>query len=276
MKIQVINLDRRTDRWARISERLDEVGMPYERLSATTPKNLPDEARAGLKAMRDGLRISEVELACFCSHIRAIGQIASGTDPVGIVLEDDAVPAPSFKPVIEQLSNRMEASDLVRLERVNPRMRLQIPAMDISPTFSTFGLDRFDPGCGAYLVGYEAAKRIVADPFKHPMPIDIWLFDLQFPKPEGVQCRQLVPSISIQKHLLEGVALADSDSDIHHARVDRVDDFTVPGPEDDMSYLEREWARFIRRLKMMSRRYRSGNPVFYRSRKIYVPYSGDL
>ncbi|MEL6202038.1 MAG: glycosyltransferase family 25 protein [Pseudomonadota bacterium] len=275
MKIQVINLDKRVDRWERVRKRLDAAELQYSRLSATTPETLPEAARKGVESMPEGLQISDVELACFCSHIRAIEQIVIGDDSFGIIMEDDAVLAPSFKTAVTQLTKHMAVGDVVRLERVNPRMRLRIPAANISKDLQIFGLDRFDPGCGAYIVEREAAKRLVSNPYKSPIPIDLWLFDLQFPKPAGVRCRQLVPAISIQQHLADGVPLEASDSDIHHVRMHRVDELTVPGPQDNMSFVLREWLRLTRRLKMMARRFRAGNPVFYRSRKMHVPFADD-
>ena len=80
MIAQVINLDRRTDRWESFVSHAKEVGIPYNRVSAYEPTE--DEM--------EGIPIRKGLYGCNMSHLRLWKEFLESAEPYLWVLEDDA------------------------------------------------------------------------------------------------------------------------------------------------------------------------------------------
>ncbi len=109
--VQVINLDRRPDRWARIHRQLNDAGITTaSRLSAV------DGAESTLEV--DETVLSRSQVACWLSHQVAFDRLTSSEFEYGLILEDDA----SFSPevinyvVLAELSRGMKAMNLDLLQ----------------------------------------------------------------------------------------------------------------------------------------------------------------
>ena len=88
MKVLVINLARRADRWQRMTQRWQYIGLRLDRLEAMDGRCLGEAQR--IEAIPDPV------VACNLSHRMAWEVIAAGRDAV-LVLEDDSVPDSSVK-----------------------------------------------------------------------------------------------------------------------------------------------------------------------------------
>jgi GR25 family glycosyltransferase involved in LPS biosynthesis len=84
--VQVINLERRPDRLARMSAELRKAGLTFEVQVAVD----------GQLETREPKFISKGAVGCWKSHVNAMRRIVEAKAPFGLILEDDAVFSPVF------------------------------------------------------------------------------------------------------------------------------------------------------------------------------------
>jgi len=108
-KVLVINLARSPDRLAAITEQLNAINIPFERIDALDGRNLSDEfveevspARIVSKSYHRAL--SKAEVACSLSHRKAWQRIVDDDLDFGVVLEDDVELLESFNEVLTLLA----------------------------------------------------------------------------------------------------------------------------------------------------------------------------
>ena len=82
--IQVINLERRPDRLARISAELQRAGLRFETQVAVDGQLEPHEPKF----------ISKGAIGCWKSHVNSMRRIVEANVPFGLILEDDATLSP--------------------------------------------------------------------------------------------------------------------------------------------------------------------------------------
>lgn len=121
LPVLVINLDRSKDRLARVSDTLGKAGLHWQRLSAVSPSAVADhpayrQAQARALFGRD---LGAGELGCFLSHLAAIDRFLAGSEPMGLVLEDDILFGPSTVATIVALQGRLSQPDLAGWHCVN-------------------------------------------------------------------------------------------------------------------------------------------------------------
>lgn len=91
--VQLINLDRDTERLRQSEDALSAIGLQFNRLPAVIGTDVADNHRAkSLKLL--GRALYPGELGCYASHLRAIDLFLETDASFALVLEDDAVPAP--------------------------------------------------------------------------------------------------------------------------------------------------------------------------------------
>ena len=101
-KIFVINLDRSVSRWEKMHDRLEALGLPYERIPAVDGKNASDEFlnkyySAELNRKKYYACMSAPEIACYISHLKACERVMSEDLDYAIILEDDIILEEPFK-----------------------------------------------------------------------------------------------------------------------------------------------------------------------------------
>ena len=94
-KFFYINLDRAVERRERMTEQLTSRGIPFERVTAVDANAgpngsvlfdyVPTNWRGGM------LNAFKAEIATTISHLKAIHQFVQSQEPVGIIVEDDAI-----------------------------------------------------------------------------------------------------------------------------------------------------------------------------------------
>ena len=82
--IQVINLERRPDRLARISTQLEKAGLNFEVQVAVDGQLETHEPKF----------LSKGAVGCWKSHVNSMQRIVQANAPFGLILEDDAVLSP--------------------------------------------------------------------------------------------------------------------------------------------------------------------------------------
>jgi GR25 family glycosyltransferase involved in LPS biosynthesis len=110
--IQVINLERRPDRLARISAELQKAGLSFETQVAVDGQLEPHEPKF----------ISKGAIGCWKSHVNSMRRIVEANVPFGLVLEDDATLSPvvndKFLSEMIDLMNRNQL-DILQLGFLN-------------------------------------------------------------------------------------------------------------------------------------------------------------
>jgi GR25 family glycosyltransferase involved in LPS biosynthesis len=84
--IQVINLERRPDRLARISAELQRAGLSFETQVAVD----------GQLELHEPKFISKGAIGCWKSHVNSMRRIVEAKVPFGLILEDDATLSPAI------------------------------------------------------------------------------------------------------------------------------------------------------------------------------------
>jgi len=85
VNIYYINVEDHSDRNIRFCERLPTYVIPI-RIDAVTPSTMPT-IKKNLKSMFN----TDLELACFCSHLKAIYTAYMNNEEYAIIMEDDAI-----------------------------------------------------------------------------------------------------------------------------------------------------------------------------------------
>lgn len=174
MHTWVINLDRATERLARVRAQLEALGLPWTRLAAVDARALRPEQRALLdeRAYRrkHGMAPSLGELGCYLSHLEVMRALLASTHEFALVLEDDVLLGPRLPAVLDGLVAHPERWDVAKLSAVHsgtPVRYLEVAAGH----WLAVMLSRCT-GASAYLVNRRAAARYVEGLLPMSLPYD--------------------------------------------------------------------------------------------------------
>ena len=207
LPVYVINLDRRPDRWAAISENLQRIGVCGERVSAIDAKRLGETALSW--------RIDLGAAACTFSHGKALRRFLESGSPAALVLEDDAELAIDTTALLHDRDWWPAGTRAVQLhEQIGRPGRLRAVS---GHTPSGRELRRVEGwgGCAAaYLIDREGAWVVLSDIEITKRPIDHILFDLRESRTaRRLRPVQIVPAMARQRYGTE-------DSDLEFWRRD--------------------------------------------------------
>ncbi len=143
----VINLDRSPERLAAMADRLRLLGLPWQRVQAVDGPALPawpagsvDEAGY---ARCHGKPVAAGEVGCYLSHLQALRTFADSGASHLLLLEDDALPGPDCRAVVEALLRQARRWDVVKLSgfhRGSPAPVMQLlPGYRLAVPFSRQG-----------------------------------------------------------------------------------------------------------------------------------------
>lgn len=128
--VQLINLDRDTDRLRESTDALSAINLEFTRLPAVYGKDVPDNHRSETLRLL-GRSLYPGELGCYASHLRAIDLFLETDAPYGIVLEDDAVPGLDAEQRLNDLISvlsKLPDWDMINLGK--PAKSLMTPVKD--------------------------------------------------------------------------------------------------------------------------------------------------
>lgn len=184
LRVILINLDRSTDRLARMQAEFERVGVSFERFPAVSGTDLPESVKpyfcdaAGkvVSPLRSG------EIGCYASHLGVWQRIAAGHCGVAaLVCEDDVGLPDDLIPLLARLLKAAPSGwDVIRLSSNTRR-----PVAAVAPLGAGRNLVRYwrgPPLSGAYLVSRAGASKLLQPKLRH-LPVDEdlarpWLFDL--------------------------------------------------------------------------------------------------
>lgn len=157
----VINLDRATDRWAKMEPQLASLGLDYERIPGVDGKaeevrllanvdRLSFERNMGRKILIGGI-------GCYHSHLKAWDAFLETDSPVAMIFEDDVVFHDNFLEAIEFGLRAQDHWDLLKLNFI--RAKLPIPQGKVGPYYLNAYLGP-NTGTGGYLIKRELASKL--------------------------------------------------------------------------------------------------------------------
>lgn len=174
MQTWVINLDRAPERWARISARLQALGLPYTRLAAVDARAFTPEQAAQLDVAayrrRHGKEPVPGELGCYLSHVEAMRRLLASDAPMALILEDDVLPHDSLPAVLRGLAAQAARWDVVKLSGVHSGTPL--PLAEVSPGHRLAVMLTQCTGSSAYVLNRRAAERYL-DPARGLLPMQL-------------------------------------------------------------------------------------------------------
>ncbi|WP_421855969.1 glycosyltransferase family 25 protein [Oricola sp.] len=175
MKVLVISLQSKPERAARVTARLDALGVPHDVFSAVDGTRGEHEAwqqydeAACLREFGKGLLPAEI--GCFASHYSIWQQCANEGVPI-LVLEDDVTILDGFPDALEIAQAHLEDRQLIRLAGLTRRPFRQVKGL------GGRNLVRFlrgPEGTQAYMLAPEGAEALLRAATRWIRPVDHFL-----------------------------------------------------------------------------------------------------
>ena len=187
----LINLDRSTDRLSEVTKRLNDLKIPFERVSAVDGCDLSQSTIESLTypinhfetKVRFTRALTPGEIGCFLSHIKCWKKLASSTEKWALILEDDIqISTFARKYLIDDnwLPSDIKICQLSNLvPQQNGKIAEQPRKIDnflsiVRPSAPIF------LGTQAYFISKEFATRAIELSLKLPAPVDNFLFSPWF------------------------------------------------------------------------------------------------
>lgn len=175
MRIVLINLERASERRARMEEQFAEVGLPFEIQKAVDGRLLSaddlayvdweGQRRRGIPPQTDGA------IALWLTQRALFQDLVENGPEMMAVFEDDALLDPGLPDVLRALERKPFGFDVVALNRRHPRRRFY-PCVSLTARH-TAGRIRFsDSGGEGYVITRCAARRFLESTPKMVWPVD--------------------------------------------------------------------------------------------------------
>ena len=174
MKIYVINLRKNHERMSRIKRRLDDLGIPFERVEAVYGRELSEkEKHSKVSCFKwwcaRGTLPRDGEIGCALSHIKVYKNLIDSGEGCCCVLEDD-----------DTLKDGLE-EQLLRVERWIDPSKSQVVLLTNYSNDADDGSWRIvstqgDSSTEAYVITRKAACNIIEKNYPVCMPSDSWYF----------------------------------------------------------------------------------------------------
>lgn len=113
----VINLDRDIERWNKILQDFESIGITPNRVSAVWGKDHMDSPLFSQRRFfyAKGRNPLPAEIGCCLSHYKTLELFLQSDKEYALICEDDAVPLPQFVRVVEEAMRYRSSWDLLRL-----------------------------------------------------------------------------------------------------------------------------------------------------------------
>lgn len=179
--IRVINLARRPDRLAWITDQLDRLGLAFERFDAIDAATADPALLARMFPKKGPLGVMAAgDMCCTLSHRAIWAEMVAARTPVCVVLEDDMRLSDDFAEIAGRVDWLPEDAAFVKLERFgNARHRVLL-----GPETGAAGRGRRlhpllskNAGAGAYIVTLRGAEAALAATEQMALPVDHILFN---------------------------------------------------------------------------------------------------
>ena len=175
MRIVLINLERASERRARMARQFAAVGLPYEIKNALDGRLLSaddlaqvdwaSQRRFGIPPQTDGA------IALWLTQRALFRDLVENGPEMMAVFEDDALFEAALPDVLEALERKPFSFDVVALNRRHPQRRF-FPCASLTPRHSAGRVRFSDSGGEGYVITRSAAKRFLESTPKMIWPVD--------------------------------------------------------------------------------------------------------
>lgn len=180
LAVFLINMDGAEERLAAMRHKLDQAGLPFQRIAGVNGKALdfpiPEFSERSYRLLH-GRRTSPAEIGCYLSHIACARAFLDSEADLALILEDDVSFEPDFLDVLDRAASQRDLWNVLRLSTVNRGRKY--PVRDLGGGRAlAIALTR-EKGAGAYVVDRRAARWFVDDLMPMRLAFDI-AFDLEY------------------------------------------------------------------------------------------------
>lgn len=179
MRVYVINLARRPDRRAHMSQRAAEIGLKLEFVDAVDARDFGAERSEVRVGGTPFGRIADGDLACTLSHRKVWRLIEQRGEPYAVVLEDDVRLADDAVQFFSDTSWIPPDAKIVKVERYGGRRRRisvdreRLQARDRS----VFRFHTRNVGSAGYVISRAGAREMLEATRSVSVPVDQILFN---------------------------------------------------------------------------------------------------
>ena len=225
----VINLDSSKDRLAVVSKRLQELGVPFERMPAVNGRALSDEEIAQItypynhfeSRVRFTRELTKGEVGCFLSHRKCWERLLESDKQWAMIMEDDiqiSNLAPNYMLSTEWIPPDVHICQLsvCSSHPVTGTIRDEVLKVDDDVTL-VVPLNPPPVGCMCYLISRKAAELAVKLSEKLPAPVDDFLFTLWFEIANKFTVWRTSPTLVIPTIGVESDIGSRAKKDVHKA-----------------------------------------------------------
>lgn len=178
----LINLDRRSDRLAAVTDVLNKVSIAFERVSAVDAAVASETELAASRTQGPIGYLSPGTRSCTASHLKALRRFLETEARHALILEDDVVVRPELAKLLlddHWISGRAHILKIEKFGPLRPSKILAGPELGLLP----YGIGNFRPmlsrhtGSAAYIVSRQGAETILSFAGEINVPIDHFLFN---------------------------------------------------------------------------------------------------
>lgn len=209
MLVLLINLKHSKDRLQKISSRLSELKIDFERIEASDGSILSDEEYKSLTypynhpcRIRFTRELTKGEVGCFISHRKCWQKLVDSNESYAVILEDDLYISDEAKQFLSNLDWLPKDIGLIRLSSFSStNNRLFIKDKSVLKTHEDYLIAktlRYAIGTQCYIISKEFAKKAIEMSEKFECPVDEFLFNRLFEFANECESWQLIPSVICQ------------------------------------------------------------------------------
>lgn len=220
LKLFVINLDRRPDRLARMTEILAGAGLKFDRIRAVDGAELSSDE---VNRLGGDSCAPRGETACFLSHRSCWQRIVDGDIPFAAIFEDDVHFGTDVATVFRTSDWLPEDADIIKLETMRRRARIDKTPIAFVGHRTLHRLHTFHPGTAAYIVTRRGAEKLLAESQKFDTPVDHFMFNFALRGAKAFSIFQVVPAVCCQDFFLRDTqSTIGLGSDLHNERTTKL------------------------------------------------------
>lgn len=211
-----LNIPTREDRRKFMEKQLEQLGLTAQRVRGVEPPALTERDRNLYCDTRNPHHLSEQQLCCSMTHIKAWVQFLETDAARVVIFEDDAVLSARLPAFLDQLPEM--SADVIRLES---SLRPHLTSDFIETNVAGVGMREFRStgwGSAGYVISRRGAERVLNSPHRFNNPLDWTLFcPLEAPA-RNLNLLQTDPALCIQYgylHPEEDQSIGVSDNTPH-------------------------------------------------------------
>ena len=181
MDVFVINLDRSTQRLAEMTQRLEQLDLPFTRMSAVYGASLTDQElnrhySSALNKRVYRRPLSAAEIGCYLSHRNIWQTMVDDNLTMALILEDDAELGAQLPAALATVENLTRPWDVIKL--YEPQIKKPLArSIPLNQDFSLCQYKKIPSTSTGYMVSLAGAAKLLRARELFGRPVDD---DIQF------------------------------------------------------------------------------------------------